>query len=245
VSSSRRMVHAAGAKRVASGDSPDRQDRTADPAELSDGVLGIGGAAGIEAALPAQELADGEAIEPDQSDQCGPDGGAGPPGRTNEKRPQSLITPILRSRALSSAATSAARAVRAPGRATSTTCVPGRTAESTSLQASRIRRRALFRTTAPPTPRPAMNPVLVSACAGRAWTASRSPAARDPPWRTRRNCAPRRSLAGALRATGMGQGRIDSQRNRRPQAERLARAFLRRRPKIARPARVFMRTLKP
>ena len=241
-----RMVDPAGVEWVTSSDSPNGQAQTTDPPELSDGGLGIGGAAGIKAALPAQQhLADRDAVEPDQADQRGSYGGAGPPGHSDQNGPQSLVTPSLRSSAASSAATSAVRAVRMPGRESSTACVPGRTVGSIIFQASRITRRALFRTTAPPTDRPAMNPVLVPACAGRAWTASSSPTARLPLWSTRRNCAPPRSFAGALRATGMGQGRTGGQRTRQPQAERLARAFLRRRAKIARPARVFMRALKP
>src|SRR5436309_4575777 len=157
---SRRVVDPPGAERGAPKDPPQRQGRPAERAHLPHGLLRVLRAAGVEAALPAEDPSQREAIDPDDQQLGEPDRRPGRPERRSNPFGHRRTQAVTKTRSRS-ADTSASLAPRISGRATIITSYPSRTRLAQARHASFISRRARFRTTAPPMARGQANPTRV------------------------------------------------------------------------------------
>jgi hypothetical protein len=209
----RGVVHASCRQGRASKDPPQGKSDPAHRSLLTDGELGVTRTARVEATVPTEHLAQGEAIRSHQGQQKHARRPSGHPHPPAESHRHSAITPAAASALVISSTSSRVFASRIWGRAMKTMSYPAVTRGATPRQASLRRRRALFRTTAPPTCRAHTKPARVVGPEGRTYTTTRLWGRRMPSSRTRLNSDPLRMrcpLAGRPRPDRVeGTGCVD------------------------------------
>src|SRR5439155_5180855 len=94
------------------------------------------------------------------------------------------------------------------------TSYPSRTCGATLCHASLRRRRARFRWTAPPSPRPVTNPIRMPCSRGTTYSTIRLPTTCRPPLTTRLNSDERRSEVGPTGVKPKPSGRSDQHATR-------------------------------
>jgi hypothetical protein len=197
----RRPVHPTRRQRRAPQDPPGAQHTPAKCTDGTDGLLRVLRATRVEAALSAEHPAERRAIDPYGCDQQDARGSSGPPQRVAD--PAHAITPARCRERSTSARTSSRPAPTISGRATNMIQWPVSTRGRTPRQASRMSRRARFRTTAPPTLREHANAARLSPSTPSTYTVTRFPESRRP-WDMTRRTSTVRLMLGAARTVMTG-----------------------------------------
>jgi hypothetical protein len=164
-------------------------------------MLGILGAGRVEATLSAEHPGQCHPIHPNGHHQHRASRSPHPPQQL--PNPAHAITPARSSARSTSARTSSKPAPRISGRAMNMTQFPSPTLGLRARQASRIRRRARFRTTAPPTPREQANAARLAPSTPSTYTVTRRPDSLRP-WAMTRRTSTERLIPGAPRAVTTG-----------------------------------------
>ena len=201
-----RKVDPAPGERLAPEHPPYREGNSSKDADLADRRFRVVRAARVEAAVPSEHGPQGQAVRADQPDHSQTRRPAGDPQDAPDP-PHLTIAPAAARAPVTSAVTSCAFASLISGRATRTTSqVPARRG-ATDLQASRRRRRARFRITAPPTERALTNAAREAPSECRTYSTTRPRGKRRPERSTERTSAPRcRRPDGGAWGEGMGVG---------------------------------------
>jgi len=181
ISGRRHRIRTARGKGTASQDSPDAQSGPLHGAVRADRLQRVGRARWVEAASADQELTDRPAVQEDERQEDPADGGSHQP-----EHPVQRISPAsANTRPISSISSVAFESPKGP-RATRTRSYPSATPGHSARQASRSRRRARLRATAPPTRFPVTQAAREGPGLGATYTITRSDLCGVPSRRARR-----------------------------------------------------------
>ena len=181
ISGRRHRIRTARGEGTASQDPPDAQGSPLQDAVPADRLERVGGARRVEAAPADQQPPDRPSVQEDQPEEGPAHGGSHQP-----KHPVQRISPAsANTRPISSISSVAFESPKGP-RATRTRSYPSATPGHSARQASRSRRRARLRATAPPTRFPVTQAAREGPGLGATYTITRSDLCGVPSRRARR-----------------------------------------------------------